>query len=48
MVSNDVCCNMLCFFLYAIGGTILAIAQSPEAGHIERAGNQATLTVDGP
>ena len=48
MVSNGVCYNMQCFFLYAIVGAIFAIAQSPEAGRIERVGNQATLTVNGP
>src|ERR1043166_51744 len=39
---------MRCFCLYALAGAIVAIAQSPEAGRIERAGNQATLIVDGP
>ncbi len=36
------------FFLLAIAIAVLGIAQSPEAGRIERAGAQATLTVDGP
>ena len=46
--QNGIGRNVRCFFLYAIGGAMFAIAQSPEAGHLERAGNQATLTVDGP
>jgi hypothetical protein len=48
MLSTGVCSHMRRFSLYVFAGAIVGIAQSPEAGRIERFGSQATLIVDGP